>query len=97
VPILALAVTVNNFHALLQCHDLRPKRALGAAKTHVTFRFAPILDTATRQRRTIWEGEGGVRPIRNRVHGIVAFHYILDHVKQGAWVWSFRDTRRDAT
>jgi hypothetical protein len=91
VPVLVLAVSATNFHALLQIRDHAPKRTLGLAKRHVTFEFAPIIDPATNKRRQIWEGGGYGKPVRSRAHALEAFHYILGHRKAGAWVWCYRD------
>jgi len=90
-PILALAVCKNNFHALIQCADHNPKRILGLAKRHVTFSFSPIINEQTHERRQIWAGEGGIKPIRDREHAVNTFNYILAHINEGGWVWSFRD------
>ncbi|HVX84991.1 MAG TPA: hypothetical protein VH253_09255 [Phycisphaerae bacterium] len=90
IPVLALAVATKNFHAFVQVCDGRVKRILGLAKRHVTFSFGAITDDGHRRTR-LWERDGGVKPIADRAHAICAFHYILDHVKDGAWVWSFRD------
>jgi hypothetical protein len=91
IPLLALAVCAKNFHALLQIHNHAPKRVLGKAKRHVTFEFAPIVDPATNRRQQLWEGDGLGKPIRDRAHAVTAFHYILDHAKEGAWIWCYRD------
>ncbi len=92
IPIMALAVSAKNFHALIQCENGRPKMAMGNAKTHVTLRFAPIIDLKTKQRQKIWETDCGVKPIKDEIHAHRAFYYILDHArKEGAWVWSYRD------
>ncbi len=89
-PLLSLAVCEKNFHALIQCRDGEVKRMLGIVKRHVTFCFAPVIDGMNR-RRPIWEGEGGVKPIKNEAHARNAYQYILDHVEEGGWVWSYKD------
>jgi hypothetical protein len=91
LPGLALAVGATHFHALLKIADHNPKRALGIAKRHVTFEFAPIIDRATNKRQQIWEGDAGVKPIRDREHAMTTLHYILHHAREGAWVASYRD------
>jgi hypothetical protein len=88
IPILVLAVCEKNFHALLQIHDHVPKRILGIAKRHVTFQFAPIIDSATNKRQQIWEGGALGKPIRDRAHGTQTFTYIMNHIKEGAWAKS---------
>ena len=97
IPILGLAVCRKDFHALLQFEKPRGKRILGEAKKHATFRFAPILDAETKKRRPIWEGDECVIPIKDRAHGLEAFHYILKHVREGGWVWSYKDATAHAS
>ena len=91
IPILALAVCSKNFHAMLQIASHAPKRILGAAKRHVTFQFAPIIDPASNKRQQIWEGGALGKPIRDRGHALEVFQYVLNHRKEGAWTWSYRD------
>ncbi len=91
IPLLALAVCETNFHALIQCADGQPKKTLGRAKRHVTFGFSPIIDPAENTRLKMWETEGGAKPIADEAHARNTFQYILDHVNEGGWVWSYRD------
>lgn len=93
ISLLSLAVCENNFHALIQCHNRRPKPTLGQAKKHVTFRFAPIINEQTKERRPIWEGEGGAKPINDEAHARNAYQYILDHIHEGGWTWSYKDAK----
>ncbi|MEI8195459.1 MAG: hypothetical protein WCI73_06085 [Phycisphaerae bacterium] len=90
MTVAALAVTATNFHALVHYLGEFPKTMIGYVKTHVTFRFAGIVDEATRERRPLWEGGSLIKPIRNLGHGREVYQYILDHVREGAWVWSHR-------
>ena len=91
IPILALAVCAKNFHALLQIAQQNPKRILGIAKRHVTIRFAPLINSSTNKRLQIWEGGGHGKAIRDRRHALEALQYILYHLHEGAWVWSYHD------
>ncbi len=92
VSVAALAVCKSNVHILLRKPDGLVKKSLGMAKRHVTFEFSPPVNDQTRERQRIWEGEGGAKPIHDLQHGKVAVQYILDHIAEGAWVWSFRDS-----
>jgi hypothetical protein len=40
-----------------------------------------------------WEKGSHEEPIEDKSHARWAFQYILDHVEEGAWVWSFRDAK----
>ena len=91
VAVACVAVTLNNFHALVRYHGSHPKAMLGYAKAHVVFKFAPIIDATSGQRRPIWETGGLPKPIHDEKHGHDTYQYILEHVKEGAWVWSHRD------
>jgi hypothetical protein len=91
IPTLVLAVCETNFHAMLQVSDHNPKRVLGAAKCFATLNFSPIIDPSTNKRQQIWEGGARAKPIKNRAHAVKAFEYIRKHVREGAWVWSYRD------
>jgi hypothetical protein len=39
----------------------------------------------------VWAKGCGVKPVKDRRHQLRVFGYILEHAKQGAEVWSFRD------
>lgn len=39
----------------------------------------------------VWAKRGKVVPIANRAHQLCTFRYILDHVDEGAAVWSFKE------
>ncbi|HEV3146377.1 MAG TPA: hypothetical protein VGZ47_20990 [Gemmataceae bacterium] len=38
----------------------------------------------------LWAVRCKVIPIENRQHQLNTYHYILDHIHEGAWVWDFR-------
>jgi hypothetical protein len=39
----------------------------------------------------LWAVRCKVNPIKDRPHQINTFFYILNHIKEGAWVWDYRD------
>jgi hypothetical protein len=91
IPVLALAVSATNVHALVQCPDQKPKHTMGMAKEHVTFGAARVIDPVNKTREKFWEKGSAAKPICDRAHAIRVFRYILAHKKEGAWVWNFRD------
>jgi hypothetical protein len=39
----------------------------------------------------LWAVRSKIIPIEDREHQLNTFHYILNHIDEGAWVWDFRD------
>ena len=97
IGVVALAVCEKNFHALIQISNHACKRALGAAKRHVTFRFAPIVDPVEGRHQPIWERGSLAKPIKDRAHGFSVYKYILAHRNEGAWIWSFHNHPKAST
>jgi len=85
--VLALAVDARHVHLLVELPDDRKavKRVVGSWKQKASH--------AVRDRMpgTIWSKSCDPIRINDREHHECAFGYILDHARQGAWVWSFRD------
>ncbi|HUO09580.1 MAG TPA: hypothetical protein VM008_14820 [Phycisphaerae bacterium] len=90
VPIAALAVAKTNFHALICYAGLNCKVMLGRVKGDVTVCWGRHVEGRGEIRRPIWGAGSLPKPIRDERHGREAFQYILDHKKEGAWVWSHR-------
>jgi hypothetical protein len=51
-----------------------------------------LVGGSLRVREGSGEGVCGVKPVKDRRHQVHAFRYVLEHAKQGAEVWSFRDS-----
>jgi hypothetical protein len=62
-----------------------PRLWVGRAKKHSNF-----IGKEHGWTGKLWAVRSKVSPIKDRPHQENTFHYILDHVKEGAWVWSFR-------
>jgi len=41
----------------------------------------------------MWGGKGKAIPVRNRQYQMRVYRYIIDHERQGAWVWKWGDPR----
>ena len=65
-----------------------PRHYLGIAKQWAakTLYARGLVESAK-----VWARKGKIKPIADREHQVHVFHYILDHIDQGAAVWSFRD------
>lgn len=91
LPVLAISVGAKHIHLLVKCPRDNPKLVIGKAKHNVTrnLRIQGLIDLPEGAR--LWAVGSHPKPVRNRAHQIHTHHYILDHKKEGAWVWSFTD------
>jgi hypothetical protein len=87
VPILCISVGEEHCHLLLQSLDDEPRDCAGNLKNHVYHRMFRGLHSP-------WEKRSHEEPIADYAHGVRAFHYILDHAKEGAWTWSHKQRAR---
>jgi hypothetical protein len=62
-----------------------PRLWMGRAKVNANFKGKDQGWTGK-----LWAVRGKITPIKNRQHQLNTFDYILDHYKEGAWVWEFR-------
>ena len=58
---------------------------MGLAKKHAAFEAK-----AQGWRGKPWAKRGKEVRVRNRAHQLNVYRYILDHVKEGAWVWAWK-------
>jgi hypothetical protein len=63
-----------------------PRDWVGRAKVYSNFKAKEHGYTGK-----LWAVRCKVNPIKNRPHQINTFNYIVDHLEEGAWVWTFRD------
>ncbi len=86
VELLTLCQAAVHFHVLgrFRGSDVRPR--VGRAKKHATF----VLRDRGRDGR-LWGRKCKIVPITERQHQLNVFNYIVRHVNEGAWVWTFRD------
>ena len=85
--ILALSSGITHAHLQVELpNDLAEARQLAGtwkqASSHAIRNVLP---------GSVWAGGGKPIPIKDRPHHQNVFDYILGHVDEGAWVWSFRD------
>ena len=87
VELLALAIDDHHFHLLARFRDHRPKHWVGRAKMNASMLLRDVGLPGK-----VWAVGCRTLPIRDRSHQLNAFDYILNHRRQGATVWTFRDT-----
>jgi hypothetical protein len=62
-----------------------PREWVGRAKKHANF-----IGKEHGWTGKLWAVRSKIIPIRDRPHQLNTFDYILDHFKEGAWIWDFR-------
>jgi hypothetical protein len=65
--------------------DVDARIWMGLAKKHAAFEAK-----ARGWQGKLWAKRGKEVRVRDRGHQLNAYHYILDHVKEGAWVWVWK-------
>jgi hypothetical protein len=83
VTSLAIAVASQHCHLLVQCTDDDPRRCAANLKSHIYHHLFTGQPSP-------WEKRSHEVPAHDETHARQIFRYILDHEKQGAWVWNFR-------
>jgi hypothetical protein len=83
---LALAIGKVHTHMLIECQNSRSaiKRVAGRLKQASSKAASGILPGI------IWAGGGTYKPIKDRTHHKKVFEYIIQHAKEGAWIWDYR-------
>ena len=86
VELLDLSLNDVHYHLLARFPDKRIRWWVGLAKKHASWALS-----ADGLKGTVWGRKCHPTPIGDREHQLNVFDYIKDHVKQGAWVWTFRE------
>jgi len=81
--ILSLSMDGVHFHLLGRFGSSPIRDVVGRAKKH-----AYHVLRASGHVGEVWAKRCDTRPIRNREHQVNTYHYVLDHVQVGAWVWA---------
>jgi hypothetical protein len=91
--VLAVSMSATHAHILAKMPPGRvPRIWVGRAKKHSNFIAKEHGWTGK-----LWAVRCKVLSIKDRQHQLNTFHYILDHVKEGAWVWDFRKAESPGT
>jgi hypothetical protein len=87
--VLCLAQSGQHLHALVKLpREADPRIWAGFAKLHATFEAKTQGWTGK-----MWAKRGKEIRVRNRGHQVNVYRYILDHEKEGAWVWVWKKPR----
>ena len=84
VELLALSLDAIHYHLLARFDDRSARQLVGRAKKHATF---ILKDTG--HAGSAWTKRSRVLPIKDRVHQVNVFNYIVRHADDGAWTWRF--------
>jgi REP element-mobilizing transposase RayT len=85
--VLAISVSPQHCHLLVQCVDDQPRMCSANLKNHVYHR-------QFKGKPTPWQKRSHESPIGDRAHGRHTFEYIMEHKQERAWVWSYGDRDR---
>jgi hypothetical protein len=83
--VLCAAVSRQHAHLLAKVPRRQARPWSGLAKKHAWF--------VARDRGWVgkmWGKRGKQSPVRDRAHQLNVYYYILNHVKEGAWVWHWK-------
>jgi len=80
--VLAFSLGGMHLHVLIRFGRLLARRTVGRAKKHAYH----VLQEAYGLGR-IWAAGCRPEPIADRQHQVNVYQYVLDHAREGAWVW----------
>jgi hypothetical protein len=84
--LLALSLDAVHFHILCRITAERIREEVGRAK-----KSASHVLRAYGLPGAVWGKRCAAKPIHDRAHQVNTFNYILEHARQGAWIWSYRE------
>ncbi len=85
----AIAVVANHAHLLVSAaaDEAALRKVVGNAKRKSSHRLRAEIPGS------LWQRKIGVDPVRDESHLSNVERYIIDHARQGAWVWRAGDPR----
>jgi hypothetical protein len=87
--VLCLSVSGQHVHILAKLPGRSARDWMGRAKRHVWFELRDQCGWTSQ----MWGKRGKELPVRDRAHQLNVYRYILDHAKEGAWVWTWMDEK----
>jgi hypothetical protein len=91
--VLCLSQGGQHLHLLAKLPlEVAPRIWMGLAKKHSAFEAK-----AQGWQGKLWGKRGKEVRVRDRAHQLNVYHYILDHVNEGAWVWEWKKTTEKPT
>jgi REP element-mobilizing transposase RayT len=95
IEVLAIAVGATHGHLLARFpREPGPDAVryfVGIAKKESAKR---LVEMGQAQRGGVWAKRGKIVRVTDRAHQVRVVGYILDHLREGAAVWSFRDEQK---
>ena len=83
--VLCAAVSRQHAHLLAKLRRRKARNWSGLAKKHAWFEARDQGWVGK-----LWGKRGKQLPIRDRQHQLNVYRYILNHAREGAWVWSWK-------
>ena len=84
-------MTGTHLHLLAKLpRERSPRAIMGLAKKHAYFEAK---DRGWRGK--LWAKRGKEVVIRDRKHQLNVYRYILDHAREGAWIWNAMDFKSE--
>jgi len=90
--VLAIACAAQHAHIQMQFSDGDARIPIGIAKKHATFTAHAAGFT-----NRLWAARGKIVRIRDLAHQRNVYRYVMNHVHEGAWVWSELLSTREET
>ena len=81
----AVAITSCGYHVVGRFDDRKPRFWIGLATKNSAF---ALVQAGLTRRGGAWAARGLCKPIADEGHWCNATQYVLDHIEQGAAVWS---------
>jgi hypothetical protein len=87
--VVCLSVSGQHCHVLAKLAFGKARAWIGNAKCHAWFKLREH-----EWKTKLWGKRGKAVPIRDRQHQLNVYRYILDHRKEGAWVWTMLEQKK---
>lgn len=81
-----LSVSAKHAHLLVKLPPAETRHLVGIAKKDAWFKLRE-----TGCERKLWAKRPKFIPVRDRSHQLNVYNYILEHAREGAWVWKHSD------
>ncbi|MFO0811398.1 MAG: hypothetical protein U0746_22440 [Gemmataceae bacterium] len=87
--VLIVSMSGQHAHAVVKLPAKKARGWVGRAKKHVWFELRDHGRVGH-----VWGKRSKETPIEDRAHQVNAYHYVLRHRAEGAWVWSWVEEQR---
>jgi hypothetical protein len=87
IETIAVSLDDHHLHLLARFRDHKPRAWLGIAKKNAS---RELSDRNLLPEGGIWGKRSKCEPVKDRQHQLAIFRYVLNHARQGAATWNFR-------